>query len=123
MKTEERVFDPTTDLKLSMDWHCYLALPDGKRYESFYGLRVIMSGAIEQDGKKWIHVSLSRKSRMPTYKDITVVKRLFIGADKKALQVLEPESEHANIHPFCLHLWHCVDADPLPDFTHGLGTI
>ena len=30
---------------------------------------------------------------------------------------------HVNIHPFCLHLWCCLDGDGLPEFSHGLGTI
>jgi hypothetical protein len=28
-----------------------------------------------------------------------------------------------NIHPNCLHLFCCLDGDPLPDFTGGMGTI
>jgi hypothetical protein len=28
-----------------------------------------------------------------------------------------------NIHPNCLHLFVCVDNDPLPDFTRGEGLL
>lgn len=80
------------------------------------GLLAIVSGTMELDGRRWIHVSFSRRDRMPSYDDVVLVKRLFIGRDRKAIQVHVPESEHVNIHRYCLHLWHCVDGDGLPDF-------
>jgi hypothetical protein len=43
-----------------------------------------------------------------------MVKAIFIGRDKEALQVLPPESEHVNIHPNCMHLWHCRDGRQAP---------
>lgn len=85
-------------------------------YNKTIGIGVMISGRIELDGKLWIHVSLSRKSRMPTYEDMTLVKRLFLGPDRRAIQLFVSEKEHYNYHPFCLHLWHCVDGDGLPDF-------
>lgn len=125
MEFSEKIitFDPTDGLSLPTNWKCVRAVEDGKQYLSDTNLKVIISGAVELDGKKWIHVSLSRKSRVPTYAEIAIVKRIFIGRDKKAVQVFAPESQHVNIHPYCLHLWHCVDGDPLPDFTHGKRTI
>jgi hypothetical protein len=48
---------------------------------------------------------------------------MFIGDGRKAIQVFAPVAEHVNIHEFCLHLWHCLDGDPLPDFTRGGPTI
>ncbi len=87
------------------------------------GLYVIESCATEKDGKKWYHVSLSRKSRLPSYEDMKLVKDHFIGKQNQAIQVFAPESEHVNIHPYCLHLWHCLEGSPLPDFTNGSGSI
>lgn len=40
-----------------------------------------------------------------------------------ALQVLPPRAKHVNIHPFCLHLWCCLDGDVTPDFTQGSGSL
>jgi len=80
------------------------------------GLLVMVSGAVELDGKRWIHVSLSRRERVPSYDDLAVVKRAFIGEDKQAIQLFTRRAEHVNVHRFCLHLWHCVDGDGLPDF-------
>jgi hypothetical protein len=80
------------------------------------GLAVIASVGLESDGQRWLHVSLSRKSRLPSYDDITLVKRLFVGKDRKAIMILPAENEHINIHPYCLHLWSPLEKDYLPDF-------
>ncbi len=87
------------------------------------GLTVITSIDNELDGKFWLHVSVSRKSRLPSWEDLRYVKDEFIGKDKKAMQVLPPQAEYVNIHDYVLHLWHCIDGDPLPDFTRGTGMI
>lgn len=97
---------------------------DGFMYKSkSRGLTVIQSESIEIDGHKWLHTSYSRKSRTPTYEDTKFIKDNFIGKDKKAIMIFPAESEHINIHPYCLHLWVCLNGDVLPDFTHGMGTI
>lgn len=93
---------------------------DGEAWE-YNGLKVIRSGE-ERNGKKWIHVSFSRKSKMPSYDDMVRVKRDFIGEHGKAIMVLPEAKNHVNIHPFCLHLYHCEGDDGLPEFSWG-GTI
>lgn len=80
-------------------------------------LMVIITGGEELDQKRWVHVSMSRPGRLPTYDDMCWVKRAFIGDDKTAYQVFPPKAKHVNIHSYCLHLWHCVDGDVTPDFT------
>lgn len=79
-------------------------------------LMVIVTGSEERDGKRWVHVSMSRSAKTPSYSDMCLVKRAFIGDDRMAVQVFPRRSEHVNIHEHCLHLWHCVDGDPTPDF-------
>jgi len=78
-------------------------------------LRVLMTIEIH-DGKNWLHVSCARKSKLPSWDDLGRTKNLFIGSDKLALQVFPPQSEYVNDHKFTLHLWHCIDQRPLPDF-------
>lgn len=80
---------------------------------------VIGSIAIEEDGKKWLHMSMSHRKRVPTYDELMYLKRHWIGDDRKAIMVLPEKDKHINIHPFVLHLWCCVDGDAIPDFTHG----
>lgn len=73
------------------------------------GLTVMRSLSKTKDGRDWIHVSMSRRSRMPTYDDLCKVKRDFIGEDKQAYQVFAKKEDHINIHSYCLHLWHPID--------------
>lgn len=86
-------------------------------------LMVIVSGNTEADGKRWIHVSYSRPSRIPSYEDLCLVKDRFIGADRQAISVHPPASQHVNLHATCLHLFHCLDGDGLPDFRGGTNQI
>lgn len=83
-------------------------------------VRVIWSVAKELDDRHWLHVSVSRSTRLPSYSDMTRVKDLFIGDDAIAYSVFAPDAQHVNIHQNCLHLWAPLDGDlPLPDFTRG----
>ena len=83
-------------------------------------LQVLASAAVERDGHRWLHVSLSRQGRLPSWDDITLVKQIFIGDERLALQVFPPQAEYVNIHPHVLHLWCCIDARPVPDFRHSI---
>jgi hypothetical protein len=97
---------------------------DGAKYlRVMGGLSVITSGKTERDGKRWWHVSCAYPDRLPRWSDLREVKDLFIGKEKKAVQVLPAESEYVNIHPYCLHLWHCLDEDVTPDFRGSGGML
>ena len=80
-------------------------------------------GLGDGDQRVWLHVSLSRRNRLPSYDDMAEVKRLFVGPDRRAIQIFAEESQHININPFVLHLWSVV-ADGslgLPGFgAHGV---
>jgi hypothetical protein len=81
------------------------------------GRRVI--GTVGQhDGRWWLHVSLSRAKYIPSYEDLADVKRAFVGDALQAVQIFPTARRHVNLHPFCLHLWACLepDGDGLPDF-------
>lgn len=102
-----------------------LGAPDGHApaFRRSDGLRVVITSQIEQDGRPWVHISVSRSDRLPSWFDLKDVKNLFLGPEKSAIQVLPAERDFVNIHPYCLHLWHCLDGGPVPDFTWGMGTI
>lgn len=109
---------------LPASWTVTQAGVDGCFYsKSLPPLWVCLSGATELDGKRWLHLSLSHRKRLPTWEEIVEVKELFLGADAKAIQVFAPRKEWVNICKNCLHLWVCVDGDQLPDFTRGKGSI
>lgn len=77
---------------------------------------VILSVSEEADGRVWAHLSTAFPSRLPTWGDLRKAKDLFLGEEARAIQVLPPKSEWVNIHPYCLHLFVCLDGDVLPDF-------
>lgn len=85
------------------------------RYRRWDGMSVIM-GMECHDGRWWLHVSCAKHSKLPTWNDLKEVKESFIGIDKKAIQILPEAKKYVNIHPYCLHLYHCPE-DGLPDFT------
>lgn len=93
---------------------CFLN-PDGRS--------VIITGGVQLDDRPWLHLSVARQNRMPSYKDLAEVKDLFIGASRQAIQIFPPDTNHVNLHKFCLHLWHCLEDDGLPDFTGGGASI
>lgn len=71
----------------------------------------------------WLHVSTSRKDRLPSWEDLRDVKNLFVGLDRRAIQILPPQAEYVNMHPNVLHLWAPVGHEPLPDFRDAKGGI
>ncbi len=96
---------------------------DGCSFVSTDRLFVIFSIDKELDNKYWLHVSFSRKNRIPDYDDIIRIKKHFIGENKKAIMIFPEKENHVNLHPYCLHLWSCLETDNIPDFTHGLNSI
>jgi len=112
-------------------WARSLALPNGwleirnlppqlegqRAFEHIDGRRVI--GTVGQhEGRWWLHVSVSRAKYIPSYEDLAGVKAAFVGEDLQALQIFPRRDEHVNIHPYCLHLWACLEpeGDGLPAF-------
>lgn len=83
----------------------------------FSGLTVLAGVLVESDGKLWYHVSFSRRKKMPDYEDQAWVKKHWIGADRWAIAVLPEKKHHVNFHPFTLHLWHCLEGRPIPEFS------
>lgn len=83
-------------------------------------LTFMVTEYIEDDGKKWLHASVSRSDkRLPDYADLKHLKEICIGADKTALQVLPPKGKYFSGEKYekeVLHLWHCLDGDVTPDF-------
>ena len=78
------------------------------------GLKIIAT-VDEIDGREWLHASVSRKSRVPTYDDLCIVKQALVGPDAVAYQMFPKKTEHVSNHDFCLHLWAPRGFDPFPD--------
>lgn len=96
---------------------------DGARYVNHARkLIVILSAAVELDGKAWVHFSLSHFERIPTWGEFRTTKEAFLG-DVYAYQVMPPKENYVNINPRVLHLFHCLEGVPLPEFTQGGGSL
>lgn len=75
------------------------------------------------DGVAWEHVSVSTKSRCPTWDEMAAVKKLFWRDDEMVIQLHLPLAEHVNIHPYCLHLWRPIGVEilkPPAETLHGM---
>lgn len=105
-------------LVLPADWRREPNFGPAAHYESGGGMRVLITKEMHEDEKVrvWVHLSVSRPTRLPSWEDLKQVKDLFIGRDKMAFQALPPASEYVNVHQNCLHLWYCLDGNPLPSF-------
>lgn len=92
-------------------------------------MQVILSLALYDDRKLWVHVSCcgrtgARKYYLPSWDELKRVKHDFIGEDRWAYQVLPPLNEYVNQHDCVLHLFAVLDGSAaLPDFTRGMGTL
>ena len=119
LETYGGVFEHLDSLDIP-GWNNLHEAGDGRKYwHDILCMSVIVSGAVELDGKRWLHVSCAHQRRMPSWESLKLVKERFIGCDRKAVIVLPCESEYVNQHPNCLHLFACWGGDSLPDFTRG----
>lgn len=74
-------------------------------------LRILASVDPAMDGT-WYHVSFSLPDRIPSYEDMLAVRRTMFRPDVTVLQIFPPADQHVNEHPFTLHLWQYLDAEP-----------
>lgn len=85
------------------------------------GPLTVMAGLEQHGGRRWIHLSCARRNALPSWEDLKLVKRVICGPNRQAIQVIPRESEYVNFHPHCLHLFACIDDDPLPSFAQNGG--
>jgi len=110
-------------LVLPPGWVLGESHPNAAWFLSRQGLRVLVE-VEEQDASLWLHMSVSRKDRMPSYQDIVDAKEFFLGPERRAIQVFPKRSEHFSFHPFCLHLYSPLERDPFPaDFRMPTGEL
>jgi len=91
-------------------------------------IKVIESTNIEADGRRWLHVSVSKPNgKMPSYEDIQTLRKLFIGEHRECYHVFPTKDRYVNFFNV-LHLWTCLDAPSgvLPHFegvVNGVTTV
>jgi hypothetical protein len=100
--------------------------PDGWHYVAAKGQDpgavIVTCSDLRDDAREWVHASISRRDRLPTYEELQTLHRAVWPAGY-AYQVFAPPSAHVNIHPHALHLWGLLSGErDLPDFGWA-GTI
>lgn len=118
-----KIVDTIVAVDLPKGWRVLDAFEDGARFLSQDNMRVLVTVDIEEDGHVWMHMSLSRRKSLPSYEDMKIVKKIFVGDDAVAIQVFPAKKDHVNLHPNCLHLWSCLTGNPLPEFNRGEKSI
>ena len=68
----------------------------------------------EPDAGHWLHLSVSRPTRLPTWADLVKVRDELGYADRSFVQLLPPARAWLNVHSYCLHLFSRLDADTVP---------
>lgn len=76
------------------------------------GLRVIASDSTCEGSEGWEHVSVSLATRCPTWEEMCFVKALFWKDDEVVFQLHPAKDKWISNHPYCLHMWRKIDADP-----------
>jgi hypothetical protein len=98
--------------------------PDGFAYLARrHGGSVVVTAAVWDDGVTWIHASIARPDRMPTYEELTHLHRAVYGENRWAYQCFAPITDHVNIHQYALHLWGRADGEPATPNFGACGSI
>ena len=106
-------------------WRVVAKAEDGVFWRVPGGLHAMVSTAVEDDGRLWIHMSMSHKSRMPTWPELVKMRDALVGTDVECYQVLPPADRYVNLNPHVLHLWACAQSPEgvLPKFEGMIGGV
>lgn len=77
---------------------------------------IIISGAIEADGKPWVHLSVCNHRGRTDWDMLRQAKEHFLGRDTYAVSVIPPRANFVDIANV-LHCFHCPQGHPLPEFS------
>lgn len=70
---------------------------------------------IASNGGGWDHVSISSKSRTPTWEVMAKVKDIFFESNEVVMQLHPAKENYVNLSEHCLHLWKPQnEAIPVP---------
>jgi hypothetical protein len=117
-KSERDMSKTWSGLPAPDGWSIFTSILDAHQPDTICGLHwirlegqklsVMEDVTYKSDGNRWLHVSVAKPNgRMPTYEDLAVARRLFIG-DRECYQVFPTQDHYVNFHN-TLHLWACLD--------------
>ena len=95
---------------LPRDWKLvgtmFMAAGEATVYEhKMSTLKVLCSIDDFGDGKKVLHVSVSRRSNLPSWEDLKRCKTIFMGPDVDAYHVIPRATDYVNMNQNTMHLW------------------
>jgi len=61
-------------------------------------------------GDGWDHISVSHRSRTPTWAELEHVRHLLALPDETWMQLHVPKADHINVHDHVLHMWRPQDS-------------
>jgi hypothetical protein len=73
-------------------------------------VRVWVSRDVYADGSVRWHLSISCKSRYPTWDEIHDARYALLPNDITVAMILPPKEEYVNLHPNCFHLHEIITA-------------
>jgi hypothetical protein len=70
-----------------------------------------MAWAVWSNGGGWDHVSVSFKTRCPSWEEMCRAKDIFFNEDECCVEYHPARADYVNRHPFCLHIWKPQDKE------------
>lgn len=109
-RIQRRVELPSGDLRLADGRALKLLgafpiVPGSLVWETSNGLRVLGSMDLAAEHGRLLHVSLSYRSRNPSWEDIKMVRAAFFPSDIDVMMVLPKADDYVNVHEHAFHLW------------------
>lgn len=100
---------------IPFEWIITSIRDDSASYRHLLSMLVVRESVHEYNGERWLHVSLSHSSRMPTWGELQTVKSIWIG-DRTAYHVLPRAIKFTEDRDdaYTLHIWCPLDSDPFP---------
>lgn len=100
---------------IPFDWIVCQIRDDSAAYRNLLSMLIVRESVHTQNGQRWLHVSVSHSSRMPTWGELKTVKSIWIG-DRVAYHVLPRRVKLAEDRDdaYTLHIWCPLDDDPFP---------
>lgn len=66
------------------------------------------------DEGKWLHLSVSRAGRIPSWSDLVTARDELGYREWLFVQIVAPASRWINVHRYTMHLWSRLDRETVP---------
>jgi hypothetical protein len=103
------------------DWIITQIKDNCASYRNLLSMLIVRESVHEHNGERWLHVSISHSSRMPTWGELRTVKSIWFGNNRTAYHVLPRRELYTEDKDdaYTLHIWCPLDSDPFPQEMWG----